>query len=468
MTERFVDLIHKKRLGGELSKDEIRQMIADYVGGGIPDYQMSAMLMAICFQGMSDDEVTALTIAMRDSGEIVDLSPIKGIKVDKHSTGGVGDKTTLIVGPIVAAAGIPVAKMSGRGLGFTGGTIDKLESIPGYRVELGEEEFFSSVNAHGIALIGQSVDLAPADKLLYALRDVTATVESIPLIASSIMSKKLAAGADKILLDVTVGNGAFMKDIESAAELAKKMVAIGNGAGRETVAMITDMNEPLGFAIGNNLEVKEAIEVLRGGGPEDLKEVCFALAGMMISLGSGASGDGEPAGRGGSGESEGVCGCRQRSDQTAGTVLSYEQGVEKAKEMIADGSAYRKLLELVESQGGDPSYIEDPSRFDVAAESLDIRSEKDGHISYIDTEGFGMAAGMLGAGREKKEDNIDYAAGIIMQKKYGDKVTAGDVVATLYSSDKNRIEKAGAFIRDKFKVTPEKPQPLKLIYEVIR
>lgn len=435
MGYRFVDLIHKKRNGGVLTGEEIRRMVADYVSGEIPDYQMSSMLMAIYFQGMTDDEVTALTVAMRDSGETVDLSPISGIKVDKHSTGGVGDKTTLIVGPIVAAAGIPVAKMSGRGLGFTGGTYDKLESIPGYRVELNEDEFFSSVNAHGIALVGQSGDLAPADKMLYALRDVTATVESIPLIASSIMSKKLAAGADKILLDVTVGNGAFMKDIESATELAKKMVAIGNGAGRETVAMITDMNEPLGLAIGNNLEVKEAVEMLRGGGPEDLKEVCFALAGMMISLGEG---------------------------------LTYEQGVEKAKELIADGSAYKKFLELVENQGGDVSYIEDPTRFETASESLEIKAEKDGFISYIDTEGFGMAAGMLGAGREKKEDTIDYSAGIIMQKKYGDAVKAGDVVATLYASDQEKLRTAGTFIQDKYDVRAEKPEPLKLIYEVIK
>ena len=466
MGYRFVDLIHKKRNGGELTGEEIRRMVADYVSGEIPDYQMSSMLMAIYFQGMSDDEVTALTVAMRDSGETVDLSPINGIKVDKHSTGGVGDKTTLIVGPIVAAAGIPVAKMSGRGLGFTGGTYDKLESIPGYRVELNEEEFFSSVNAHGIALVGQSGDLAPADKMLYALRDVTATVESIPLIASSIMSKKLAAGADKILLDVTVGNGAFMKDIESATELAKKMVAIGNGAGRETVAMITDMNEPLGLAIGNNLEVKEAIEMLRGGGPEDLKEVCFALAGMMISLGtqggeSGSAGGGMAVCDGGEIKTD------SRSKAT-GEGLTYEQGVEKAKGLIADGSAYKKFLELVESQGGDVSYIEDPTRFETASESLEIRAEKDGFISYIDTEGFGMAAGMLGAGREKKEDTIDYSAGIIMQKKYGDAVKAGDVVATLYASDQEKLRTAGAFIQDKYDVREEKPEPLKLIYEVIK
>ena len=441
---RFVDIIHKKRNGGELTPGEIRQMVSDYVSGEIPDYQMSSMLMAIYFQGMSDEEVTALTIAMRDSGEVVDLSPINGIKVDKHSTGGVGDKTTLIVGPIVAAFGIPVAKMSGRGLGFTGGTYDKLESIPGYRVELSQDEFFSSVNAHGIALVGQSGDLAPADKLLYALRDVTATVESIPLIASSIMSKKLAAGADKILLDVTVGNGAFMKDIKSATELAKKMVAIGNGAGRETVAMITDMNEPLGFAIGNNLEVKEAIEILRGEGPEDLKEVCFALAGMMIALGSG---DAASAG---------------------GQKLTYEQGIAIAKEKITDGSALEKFKELVTSQGGDVSYINDPAKFEKAAESLDIKAESDGFISYIDTEGFGMAAGMLGAGREKKDDVIDYSAGIIMHKKHGDSVKTGDIVATLYTSDKKKLDSAGAFIRDKFRIEPAETEPLKLIYDVIR
>ena len=435
MSTRFVDIIHKKREGLELTKDEISKMVSDYVSGDIPDYQMSSMLMAIFFRGMSDAEVTALTLAMRDSGECVDLSPIQGIKVDKHSTGGVGDKTTLIVGPIVAACGIPIAKMSGRGLGFTGGTYDKLESIPGYRVNLNEDEFFTAVNTHGISLVGQSGDLAPADKLIYALRDVTATVESIPLIASSIMSKKLAAGADKILLDVTVGNGAFMKNLDDARALSEKMVAIGTGAGKETVAMITDMNEPLGLSIGNNLEVKEAIDMLRGGGADDLKEVCFALAGMMIALGSGCS---------------------------------YEKGVSMAKDKIADGSAYNKFIELVENQGGDISYIQDPDKFDTAPLHANLIADTSGYISYIDTEGFGIGAGMLGAGREKKEDSIDYTAGIIMNKKYGDKVQSDDVIATLYAGTQDKLDDAINFLQDKYKLSDTKPTPLTRVYEVIR
>ena len=433
---RFLDLIHKKREGKELEDEEIRRMIEEYVAGSIPDYQMSAMLMAIFFRGMSDREMTTLTLAMRDSGECVDLSPIHGIKVDKHSTGGVGDKTTLIIGPIVAACGIPVAKMSGRGLGFTGGTVDKEESIPGYRTDLGEEEFFEAVNTHGISLIGQSGELAPADKLLYALRDVTATVESIPLIASSIMSKKLAAGADKILLDVTVGNGAFMKSREEATELAKRMVAIGNGAGKETVAMLTDMNEPLGYAIGNNLEVIEVVDVLRGGGPEDLKEVCFALAGMMIAMGT--------------------------------ETLSYEEGVALAKEKITDGSAYGKFCELVKNQGGDVSYIEDTERFEKASCQSELRAEEEGYLSLIDTEGFGTAAGMLGAGRAKKEDALDFSAGIIMKKKLGDFVKKGDVIAGLYSSDEEKLSSAGAFLRDKYRVSSEKAEPPARILDIIR
>ena len=445
-TERFVDIIHKKREGGELSDDEIKRMITDYVSGSIPDYQMSAMLMAIFFRGMSDREMTTLTLAMRDSGECVDLSVIDGVKVDKHSTGGVGDKTTLIVGPIVAACGIPVAKMSGRGLGFTGGTCDKLESIPGYRVELADYEFFGAVKKCGISLVGQSGEMAPADKMIYALRDVTATVESIPLIASSIMSKKLAAGADKIVLDVTVGNGAFMKDIETATELAKRMVAIGNGAGRETVAMITDMNEPLGYAIGNNIEVIEAVDVLKGRGPEDLKEVCFALAGMMISLGSGEG----------------------SSSEELKNKLSYEEGVALAKEKITSGEAYEKFLQLVKNQGGDTTYIENTDKFEKAKHSLELKAESAGYLSFIDTEGFGMGAGMLGAGRAKKEDSIDYSAGMIMRKKIGDKVEVGDVIATMYAADESKLALAKEFLSDKYRITTEKPEKIKLIYDVIR
>ncbi len=434
---RFVDAICKKREGGELSDEEIREMIADYVSGAIPDYQMSSMLMAVFFNGMSDRELTTMTLAMRDSGDIVDLSSIPGVKVDKHSTGGVGDKTTLIIGPIVAACGIPVAKMSGRGLGFTGGTVDKWESIPGYETALSMETFFKAVREHGISLVGQSGDLAPADKALYALRDVTGTVESIPLIASSIMSKKLAAGADKIVLDVTVGTGAFMQEYDRAKELAERMVAIGNGAGKETVAMLTDMNEPLGYAIGNNLEVKEAIAMLHGDGPEDLKEICYALAGMMISL--------------------------------AKDGVSYERGIEMAKEKIADGSAWEKFKEVVGNQGGDLSYIENPEKFPVAPCTSELVAGKSGYISWINTMDFGLAAGMLGAGRAKKDDVIDMSAGIIMKKKLGDQVSEGDVIATLHAGSEEKLETALKHLKSgAYRIEGEKPAPLKLIYEVIR
>ena len=458
---RFVDLITKKRDGGELSDEEIRTMIADYVAGAIPDYQMSSMLMAIFFNGLNDRELTTLTLSMRDSGDIVDLSSISGIKVAKHSTGGVGDKTTLIIGPIVAACGIPVAKMSGRGLGFTGGTVDKWESIPGYQTALDEETFFRAVREHGISLVGQSGDLAPADKALYALRDVTGTVESIPLIASSIMSKKLAAGADKIVLDVTVGTGAFMQEIDRARELAKRMVAIGNGAGRETVAMLTDMNEPLGYAIGNNLEVKEAIAMLHGEGPEDLREICYALAGMMISLAS--EGD-VPDGESGAAATAGT-----GVTPVWGRHLTYEQGVVLAKEKIADGSAWEKFKEVVENQGGDLTYIEDPSRFPVAPCSCEFTAAESGYITWMNTMDFGLAAGMCGAGRAKKEDVIDMSAGIVMKKKIGDAVETGDVIAVLYAGTEDKLAAAVEHLKaGAVRIGREAPDPVTRIYEVIR
>ncbi len=441
-TGRFVDLICQKRDGQELKREEIRSMIQNYVSGQIPDYQMSAMLMAIYFRGMSDREITEMTIAMRDSGDIVDLSQVSGIKVDKHSTGGVGDKTTLIIGPIVAACGIPVAKMSGRGLGFTGGTLDKLESIPGFRVELSEEEFFSSVKSIGISLIGQTGNLAPADKMLYALRDVTGTVPSIPLIASSIMSKKLAAGSDKILLDVTTGSGAFIKELEESRELARRMVAIGRGAGKETVAMITNMDEPLGYAIGNNLEVKEVIETLKGNGPEDLKEVCFALAGMMLSLGS--------------------------EDESGKKTLSYEEGKKRAEEVLENGAAFAKFKELVQNQGGDITYIESPEKFPMAACCEEIRSDRDGYVNWMDTEGIGVAAGLLGAGREKKDSKIDYSAGIMMRQKIGNAVKKGDVIAVLYSEDKEKLKKASAYICDCFLVSDRLGKSMKMGVDILR
>ncbi len=435
-TGRFVDMIHKKKEGKPLESQEIRDMVSRYAAGKIPDYQMSAMLMAICFQGMNDEELTALTLAMRDSGETADLSGIPGIKVDKHSTGGVGDKTTLIVGPLVAACGVPVAKMSGRGLGFTGGTLDKLESIPGFRIDLTEEEFFRAVRASGISVIGQTGNLAPADKKLYALRDVTGTVESIPLIASSIMSKKLAAGSDKILLDVTTGSGAFIKDLEQSRELARRMTAIGRGAGRETVAMLTSMEEPLGFAVGNNLEVKEAIKTLRGEGPEDLREICLALAGMMLSLGK-----------------EG---------------LSYKEGRSLAEETLDSGAAYGKFLDMVEGQGGDLSYIENMDKFQRAACERELTAGEEGYISSMDTEGIGITAGILGAGRETKESVIDHSAGIVMKKKIGDWVRRGDAIAVLYSSGEDKLHRAERCMQRCYTISDRRPEPLKLVVDIIR
>ena len=435
-TGRFVDMIHKKKEGKPLESQEIRDMVSRYAAGKIPDYQMSAMLMAICFQGMDDEELTALTLAMRDSGETADLSGIPGITVDKHSTGGVGDKTTLIVGPLVAACGVPVAKMSGRGLGFTGGTLDKLESIPGFCIDLTEEEFFRAVRASGISVIGQTGNLAPADKKLYALRDVTGTVESIPLIASSIMSKKLAAGSDKILLDVTTGSGAFIKDLEQSRELARRMTAIGRGAGRETVAMLTSMEEPLGFAVGNNLEVKEAIKTLRGEGPEDLREICLALAGMMLSLGK-----------------EG---------------LSYKEGRSLAEETLDSGAAYGKFLDMVEGQGGDLSYIENMDKFQRAACERVLTAGEEGYISSMDTEGIGITAGILGAGRETKESVIDHSAGIVMKKKIGDRVRRGDAIAVLYSSGEEKLDRAERCIQRCYTISDRRPEPLKLVVDIIR
>ena len=437
--ERFVDMIHKKRLGQPLTGSEIRQMIADYVAGEIPDYQMSAMLMAICFQGMNDEELTTLTLAMRDSGDVVDLSPIEGIKVDKHSTGGVGDKTTLIVGPVVAACGVPVAKMSGRGLGFTGGTLDKLESIPGFRVGLTGEEFFRAVKDNGISVIGQTGNLAPADKLLYALRDVTSTVDSIPLIAASIMSKKLAAGSDKIVLDVTTGSGAFIKDIEGSQELARRMVAIGKGAGKETVAVLTGMEEPLGEAVGNNLEVIEAVKVLQGGGPEDVKEVCLALAGMMLSLGYGD-----------------------------GQSLSYEEGRQMAEKALVSGQAYEKFKAMVQTPGGDVSFIENPDKFAKAAFSDTLTAWEDGYITSMHTEGIGVAAGLLGAGRETKESEIDFSAGIQMKKKIGDAVKKGDVLAVCHAGTEEKLQQGLTYLRDCILFSSKKPEPLKLVVDIVR
>lgn len=434
--ERFVDLIQKKKNGETLTKEEIDFMITDYVAGKIPDYQMSAMLMAIYFNGMENEELAAFTLAMRDSGDLVDLSPIEGIKVDKHSTGGVGDKTTLIVGPIVAACGVPVAKMSGRGLGFTGGTLDKLESISGFRIDLSAEEFFETVKKTGISVIGQTGNLAPADKLLYALRDVTATVDSIPLIAASVMSKKLAAGSDKIVLDVTTGSGAFMKNTRDAKKLAKHMVAIGNHAGKETVAILTGMEEPLGFAIGNNMEVKEAIEVLKGDGPEDVKEVSVALAGMMLSLGL--------------------------------ENVSHSQGKRMAKKALSSGQAFEKFKEMVQAQGGDIRYVEHPEFFERDAFEGEVLATEDGFLSGMDTEKIGVAAGLLGAGRETKDSVIDMSAGIYLKKKIGDTVKKGEPIAICYAGTKEKLNRGMAMFESSIRYSKEAPRIPKLIVDIIR
>lgn len=435
-TERFVDLIQKKKSGETLTKEEIDFMITDYVAGKIPDYQMSAMLMAIYFNGMENEELAAFTLAMRDSGDLVDLSPIEGIKVDKHSTGGVGDKTTLIVGPIVAACGVPVAKMSGRGLGFTGGTLDKLESISGFRIDLSAEEFFETVKKTGISVIGQTGNLAPADKLLYALRDVTATVDSIPLIAASVMSKKLAAGSDKIVLDVTTGSGAFMKNTRDAKKLAKHMVAIGNHAGKETVAILTGMEEPLGFAIGNNMEVKEAIEVLKGDGPEDVKEVSVVLAGMMLSLGL--------------------------------ENVSHSQGKRMAKKALSSGQAFEKFKEMVQAQGGDIRYVEHPEFFERDAFEGEVLAAEDGFLSGMDTEKIGVAAGLLGAGRETKDSVIDMSAGIYLKKKIGDTVKKGEPIAICYAGTKEKLNRGMAMFESSIRYSKEAPRIPKLIVDIIR
>ncbi len=419
------EIIDKKKKGLELNQTEIEYLINGYVNNEIPDYQISAWLMAVYFQGMTDRELLALTNCMTKSGEIVDLSSIMGVKVDKHSTGGVGDKVTLVVAPIVAACGGKVAKMSGRGLGFTGGTIDKLEAIPGLKTALAEEDFFNMVNEIGLAVMGQSADIAPADKKLYALRDVTATVDSIPLIASSIMSKKLAAGSDKIVLDVTVGSGAFMKDKENAVQLAEKMVAIGNGAGKKTVAILTNMDVPLGKMVGNNLEVVEAIETLKGRGLEDLIAVVVEIASTMLYLAQ---------------------------------IGTKEECMKKVKRVIADGSALEKLKLMVERQGGDGSYIENPDQFEKAIYQHEIIANSSGYIGKMNTEECGKAAVLLGAGREVKDDPIDMTAGIQFNKKTGDAVKQGDIVAIAYSSSKEKLQQGVQKISDIYDIVDKRPQ----------
>lgn len=428
---RMYDVISKKRDGLELEEAEIAYVIKGFVNGEIPDYQMSAFLMAVYFQGMTEKETLAMTNEVAHSGDMVDLSAIQGIKVDKHSTGGVGDKTTLIVAPIVASFGVKVAKMSGRGLGHTGGTVDKLESIPGYRTDLSRKEFFRVVNKTGLSVIGQSGNLTPADKKMYALRDVTATVESIPLIAVSIMSKKLAAGSDCILLDVKTGSGAFMKTLEDSIALAQEMVKIGENAGRKTVALITDMDTPLGNYIGNSLEVTEAVMTLKGQGPQDLTEVCIHLAANMMVL--------------------------------AG-IGSLTQCLEKAKQAIGDGSALKRLADMVAAQGGDASVIYDTERFTQAACSHELHADREGFIEAMNTERCGIASVMLGAGREKKDSPIDFSAGIILHKKTGEQVKQGDCLATLYASDETLFAAALAELNSAYTIKQQKTDRNPLIY----
>lgn len=400
---RMVDLIEKKRDGNELSKEEIEYIVTNYTNGKIPDYQVSALLMAIFYQDMTNEEITNLTLAIANSGDVSDLSSLEGIKVDKHSTGGVGDTTTLILAPLVASVGVTVAKMSGRGLGYTGGTLDKLEAIPGFQIELSDEEFVRIVNESKVAVIGQSGNLAPADKKLYALRDVTATVDSLPLIASSIMSKKIAAGADAIVLDVTTGDGAFMKNIEDARRLAKTMTSIGKLANRETVAVISDMSEPLGEAIGNSLEVVEAIETLQGNGPEDLVEMCYALGSQMVVL--------------------------------AGKAKTTDEARTLLQEALESGKALAKFKEMIQNQGGDPAIVEHPERILTARYTMELPAKQSGVVSKIVANELGIAAMMLGAGRKTKEEDIDHAVGLKLHKKIGDTVTKGESLLTIYSND---------------------------------
>ena len=433
---KMTDIISKKRAGKELTTEEINFFIEKYTNGSIPDYQVSALLMAICFQKMNMRETSDLTMAMVNSGDILDLSNIEGIKVDKHSTGGVGDTTTLVLTPMVAALGIPVAKMSGRGLGHTGGTIDKLESFEGFSVEISEEQFIKNVNNNKIAIMGQTADLAPADKKLYALRDVTGTVENISLISSSIMSKKIAAGADAIVLDVKIGDGAFMKSYESAKELAEAMVSIGKNVGRNTVAVISDMDQPLGLAIGNALEVKEAIDTLNGKGPKDLLELCLTLGSNMVVLAKKAE--------------------------------TVEEARKMLLKVIEDKSALRKLKEFIASQGGNSNQVDDTELLPKAKYVVEVKSEKDGYVSKIDSQHIGLIAMELGAGRATKEDVVDLAVGIVLNKKRGDKVSEGETLAYIHANDESKIEKAAKNIIESYHVTAGNEEAVPLIYGVVK
>lgn len=431
---RMVDLIEKKRDGFELSEEEIQFIVKGYTNDEIPDYQMSALAMAIYFQNMTDKERAALTMAMAESGDMIDLSEIDGIKVDKHSTGGVGDKTTIALAPLVASCDVPVAKMSGRGLGHTGGTIDKLESIPGFHVEIDNREFIDLVNKNKLAVIGQTANLTPADKKLYSLRDVTATVNSIPLIASSIMSKKIASGANAIVLDVKTGSGAFMKKLEDSIELAKTMTEIGNRLNRKTVAIISDMNQPLGYAVGNALEIKEAIDLLNGEGPEDLLELCLTLGSHMVYLANKAA------------------------------------SIEEARKMLSDNitskQAVEKLKQFIASQGGDPNVVDNTDLLPTATYQIEVKAKNEGSVVSIDAQKIGLAAMKLGAGRETKDSVIDLAVGIVLHKKIADKVEQDEVIATLHANEENVLEIV-QMVQDAYTIDKQLVAKPKLIYEII-
>lgn len=431
---RMVDLIEKKRDRKELTREEIQFIVKGFTDGNIPDYQMSALSMAIFFNGMTEQERADLTMSMVDSGDVIDLSAIEGIKVDKHSTGGVGDTTTLVLAPLVAAVGVPVAKMSGRGLGHTGGTIDKLEAISGFDVEISKQEFIDLVNKNKVAVVGQTGNLTPADKKLYALRDVTATVNSIPLIASSIMSKKIAAGADAIVLDVKTGAGAFMKSLDEAKELAQAMVNIGNNVGRNTMAVISDMSQPLGYAIGNALEVKEAIDTLQGKGPKDLEELCLTLGSYMVLLAEKAE--------------------------------SLTEARQKLEEVIANGKALEAFKVFLESQGGDGSLVDDPTKLPQAKHIVEVEAKTDGYVSEIIADSIGTAAMWLGAGRATKESEIDLAVGLVLQKKIGDYVKAGESLVTIHSNTED-IAKVKERIYESIKLSEEAVEAPPLVYDTI-
>ncbi|NHM27871.1 pyrimidine-nucleoside phosphorylase [Desulfofundulus sp. TPOSR] len=432
---RMYDIILKKRQGFELTTEEINFFVRGYTVGEIPDYQAAALLMAIFFRGLNSRETADLTLAMASSGDRVDLADIPGSKVDKHSTGGVGDKTTLVLAPLVAAAGVPVAKMSGRGLGHTGGTVDKLESIPGFKVNLTPDDFMRQVREVGVAVVAQTGNLVPADKKLYALRDVTATVDSIPLIASSVMSKKIAAGADAIVLDVKAGRGAFMRSVDEASTLARAMVAIGRQVGKRTVAVISDMDQPLGFAVGNALEVREAIETLSGQGPSDLRELCLVLGGHMLVL--------------------------------AGAATDVEEGVNRLAGLLERGQALDKFREMVKAQGGDPRVADEPDLLPEASYKEQVKAQEDGYVAAIHAERIGRVAMLLGAGRKTKEDTIDPAVGVVLHKKVGDRVKAGDVLATLHVNNQDNLVTARQLIASAFAFSSSAPGERKLIHGVV-